>query len=137
MIAERLCVYGENKPSFAIEMDVFKTSVGLFFDVEDLRKYVRKSFGIKLKKSAFSKTARAEAGAVYDDDDIPYFYMLFHTMDPPIGIVAHESVHVAGAICESLGIPVDRDNDETLAYMVDFLTQTTVDTIRDYDRRAG
>lgn len=132
MIADRLKNGEENKPSFGIEIEMFKATVGLFFDTDDLVRYLTTNFEIEIDPEEFSKTARAEAGAVYDKHGVPYFYMLFHSSDPMIGIVAHESVHVAVALCDNLGVPVEAGCDETLAYMVDYLTQTTIDTIRDF-----
>lgn len=125
---------GLKKPAWAIELDMFKLSVGVFLSRDDLIKYVKKSFGIKLSKNEFSRTARAEAGYVMDKDGLKYFYMLFNEENPNIGIIAHESVHVAGAICHEVGVPVSRDCDETLAYMVDYLVQCTVDEFRALQR---
>lgn len=114
---------------FGISLDMFKADVGVFFSRKDMKKYVKKNFGIKLRDADFSADADAEAGVVYDDEGFPYFCILFNQPNPEIGIVAHESVHVAVAICEYLGVPVTREADETLAYMVDYLVQSIVDSM--------
>jgi len=121
-------------PLFGITLDVFKTDVGVFFSRKDFVRYAKKNFSIRLDDEDFSDTANAEAGAIFNDAGLPYFYILFNQPNPRIGIVAHESVHVAGAICESLGVPVNREADETLAYMVDYLVQSIVDEVRELDR---
>jgi hypothetical protein len=109
---------------------MFRVSVGVFLNKEDFIGYCHRNFEIDLNHGDFHLDAHAEAGYVKSPDGLKYFYMLFNGTNPNIGTIAHEAVHVAGAICEQLGIPVNAENDETLAYMVDYLVQGTVDEFR-------
>ena len=130
MTVHRLNLKNAKSRMFGVSLDVFKTDVGVFFDRKDFKKFIRKNFGIRLSDEDFSATADAEAGAVFNDEGVPYFYILFNQENPNIGVVAHESVHVSVAICEFLGIPINHDCDEILAYMVDYLVQSIVDEVR-------
>lgn len=49
------------------------------------------------------------------------------------GLLAHEATHCAMRICEDKGIPIStyRNEDEVLAYMVDFLI---TDIVRQYKK---
>lgn len=122
------------KHGFVVRIDMFKTDVAVFFDPADVVYYMNKSFGMDAEIGDFGTNARAEAGAFYNKDDVPAFFILFHMEDPPFGVVAHECVHSAVGICTKLGVPFDQPNDETLAYMVDYLSQNIVDEIRAHAR---
>lgn len=122
--------------TFVVRIDMFKIDVGVFFAPEDVVSYMNNTFDMNADVGDFSTAARAEAGAFFNEEGVPAFYILFHSYDPQIGVVAHECVHSAIAICTQLGVTFDRPNDETLAYMVDYLTQNIIDEIRAYDARS-
>ena len=123
------------KHTFVVRIEMFKVDVGIFFAPEDVVIRMNDAFDMDADIGDFSTAARAEAGAFFNEDGVPAFYILFHSYDPQIGVVAHECVHSAIAICTQLGVTFDRPNDETLAYMVDYLTQNIIDEIRAYDAK--
>ena len=96
------------KHAFGISLDVFKLDIGVFFDPEDLIYYGNKVHNIDVDLEDFSTSANAEAGYITNENGLPYFYILFNSENPPIGIVAHEAVHVAIVVCDRLGIPVQK-----------------------------
>lgn len=49
--------------------------------------------------------------------------------------LAHEAVHVATNILTRVGVPLSKDNDEAMAYIVDWFVCATLQRLRALDRK--
>ena len=120
-----------NRSAFCATVGLFDVQVAVFFDVDDVYNFYKCEHGIKMEKNFLSRGARGQAGVVFDDDGLPYFFLHYATENPAIGTVAHEVAHIALDICAYVGVKVTKKHDETFARIVDTLVQQVVDGIQE------
>ncbi len=119
--------FGLKQPGFVIGLDMFQHDIPVFFNFDDAEKYLKKYVDATLCGDKDRGTALAHTGAAEDEQGIKYWFMVFHSTPPLVGVLAHECVHVAIRVCEERGVPIEEDCDETFAYMVGYLVQQTMD----------
>lgn len=113
---------------------VFKTETLVIWDCssEELGSFLEKKHNVV----DFDYKHYSDAdGAVVQLDGYPHrvVWMEKLQMNPcRLGVLTHEMVHHAVRICRDKGIPFDGDqnNDETLAYLVDFYVRSTIESLR-------
>lgn len=64
------------------------------------------------------------AAMVTYEDDYSQLRMIFRSGALSPAVTAHECVHLANRVCVLLGIKADAENDEPLAYMVQYIYGT-------------
>ena len=118
-------------PCFVIDLPMFGSQVGVFFDKKDVIT-VSKLRDVSCDEDQFDPNAGGQAGRIEDDKGVPYFYILYNTEPKDgvdAGLVAHECVHAAVFICDHKGVPIEIDYDEAFAYMVDYLVTNVVEAL--------
>lgn len=107
-----------------IHVDVFNFQVAVFAS-NDLRVEHLKALGVT-QISDHDLAAHGTAHVDRDDDGRTWFSMVL----PPaasIPTMAHECVHIADWLMETLGIPSDAHNTEVRAYLVGHLLAGVLD----------
>ena len=51
------------------------------------------------------------------------FHSIIHSKSAAISVIAHEAVHASSYILDAMGVLADHDNDEFLAYMVQYICE--------------
>lgn len=59
----------------------------------------------------------------YDQNGLPFFILSLR--EHSRRVINHECVHMTHHICEVKGIPISADNSEVIAYLTDFLIEST------------
>jgi hypothetical protein len=57
------------------------------------------------------------------------YYIIFARNDISEGLIAHECFHAMGQICMDIGIKYDAENDEPMAYILQWLVDEVYRTI--------
>lgn len=65
-------------------------------------------------------------------DDLP-FTVVIHSRSAAISVIAHEAVHAANFIQDSMGVVPDFNNDELTAYIVQYICEISEKKLGTYD----
>lgn len=117
--------------AFYVNIEMFNADIVVVSCPTDLVYYFKKVHDVDFDLHDFAHDPLAMSGSEKSKDGRLINFIMFTSTCPSVGVIAHESVHTAVRICEEVGVPITVDTDETLAYMVDYLTQTIYDHYRE------
>lgn len=117
-----------------IPLQQYELQVFVFTKVSELRE-----FGDKL--GVVFRDPKSGGGTCYYDVDGHCPITIF-LGKPTAGIIAHECVHAAHAVFDTIGIKPDLVNDEAMAYLVGYLVESITSNIvvrkrRDWEQSWG
>ncbi len=97
----------------SIDLDIYRQTILVFRDAENLRKYFIEQGGNPPECPQFADAA------LYHCDLDGFFQVALHIpKDALIGHIAHEATHAADILCDYLGLPISCEATEVRAYMV-------------------
>lgn len=108
-------------PIYDYQIDLY-----VFPHAEKLSRKLRKITG-----SDFTQELKAD-GCFISNDKTDRCYMVLNKTD--IRTTSHECVHAATFILHNCGIPISLDNDETMAYLIGYLTTEVEKKLKCYAR---
>lgn len=100
----------------AFDMLPFRTQVALFHDLKEMARYHEKVLGIRdhgLHDIASNGMASQKA-----DGDGVHWFSLFLPDDAEPGLIVHECSHAVDLILDHHGVPLNVENTEVRAYML-------------------
>ena len=106
---------------FRYELKIFRCEVNfLFCHAKDLEGELKKLYKELRPRHISIGQTPAVAGTTFKLGCFPYKVFVFINTDYPIeiGTVSHECLHAIHYVMQICGIPVNRHNDETEAYML-------------------
>lgn len=107
-----------------IKVDVFNCKIYLAKSLEEYN-----SFIVKYDRSAVvgSDECSGITADVVDDKGRFFVVMALHENSRSnTQVIVHESVHAAIKIMDSCGVPISEDNQETIAYLTDYIFSKAV-----------
>lgn len=107
----------------AITIDVFHTEVGVFSTDEDRRAFLKEQ-GCDAEEH--DQACFASAHVDVDNQGRRWFSMVIKK-NATIATKAHECVHIADWLMETLGIPTGAENTEVRGYLVGHLMNGLMD----------
>jgi hypothetical protein len=103
-------------PDFVVFVDIYRVQVGIFRDLRRLEAWLKER---GLKRAA-DKATRACAMSSVDPQGVTWF-TAFVPADCQTSTLAHESLHLAWFILDSVDVQATVENHEALAYLLDYL----------------
>jgi hypothetical protein len=61
-----------------------------------------------------------------------HFHVVIHSKSAAISVIAHEAVHAASFIFDAMGVIADFNNDENVAYLVQYICEEAEDFLDTY-----
>jgi len=100
---------------YEIKNELFNTSLSLF--VGDWKEYNKKMIKLGYKDEG-CRVTEGNAGKTWTDDRVIVIYLKSLKNIP---VIAHELIHYSTFMKTIKGIPINKDNDEVLAYTVQYM----------------
>lgn len=124
----------EQNENFEVDVDLYKIIIDVYLgSFEKTIKQIEKKHGVKLDFASDFGTSDGSVINLEESHDVPGYVAIAiknfaekYADDQwrAIAVLSHEAVHVATAIMHNRGIPISYENDETLAYLQEWILET-------------
>lgn len=122
----------KRKPMSDAAFDVlpFRAQVALFHDLEEMARYYEKVLGIH-DHGFHERTSNGMASKHADKEGVHWF-SLYLPKAAAAGTIVHECSHVVDFVLDHHGVPLNAENTEIRAYMLERLFEDVAEHFRQF-----